>query len=83
MGKSSGICRFEEYIKGETKEAKIVQDANTLEALIEAKEYVQQGIKIMKKWFKGKEFKGKEFKGKTGKKIFDALKRENIYWWKE
>jgi len=71
---------FGEFIKGETKESKVVQDANILEALIEAKEYIQQGIKIMERWFLDKK---RELKTETAKKIFDVLKKETIYWWKE
>ncbi|RLJ07472.1 MAG: hypothetical protein DRP13_03835 [Candidatus Aenigmatarchaeota archaeon] len=71
---------FEELIKSETKEAQIVQDANILEALIEAKEYIQQGVKIMERWFLDKK---KKLKTETAKKILDVLEKENIYWWKE
>ncbi len=71
---------FEELIKGESKEAKIVQDANTIEALVEAKEYIQQGIKIMERWFLDKR---KELKTETATRIFDVLEKEIIYWWKD
>ena len=70
---------FNEFMKGETKEAKIVRDSNTLEALIEAKEYAQQGVKIMDIWFTNKE---KDLRTETGKKIFAALKNKDIFWWK-
>jgi putative hydrolase of HD superfamily len=39
-GSDELIELFEEFSKGESKEAKIVKDANTLEALVEAKEYI-------------------------------------------
>jgi len=71
---------FDEFKKGESKEAQVVQDANILEALIEAKEYVQQGIKIMERWFLDKR---KELKTETAKKLFDVLEKETIYWWKK
>ena len=71
---------FNELTKGESKESQVVQDANILEALIEAKEYIQQGIKIMERWFLDKK---KQLKTKTASKIFDVLEKENIYWWKE
>jgi 5'-deoxynucleotidase YfbR-like HD superfamily hydrolase len=70
----------EELLKGKSKEAKIIHDSNILEALIEAKEYVQQGVKIMEKWFLDKR---KQLKTETGKKVFDVLQRESIYWWME
>lgn len=69
---------FDEYMKGETREAEIVHDANTLEALVEAKEYMQQGISIMERWFTDKK---KSLRTGTGKKIFNALRREDIFWW--
>jgi 5'-deoxynucleotidase YfbR-like HD superfamily hydrolase len=69
---------FEELIKGESKEAQIVQDANILEALVEAKEYIQQGIKIMERWFLDKK---KEIKTETAKTLFDVLEKETVYWW--
>jgi putative hydrolase of HD superfamily len=69
---------FGELTKGGSKESKIVQDANTLEALIEAKEYIQQGIKIMERWFLDKK---KQLKTKTAIKILDVLEKEKIYCW--
>ena len=71
---------FEELRKGKSKEAQVVQDANILEALVEAKEYIQQGIEIMKRWFLDKK---KELRTATAKKIFDVLEKETIYWWEE
>jgi len=71
---------FDEFKKGESKEAQVVQDANILEALIEAKEYIQQGIKIMERWFLDKR---KELITETAKKLFDVLEKETIYWWKK
>lgn len=71
---------FNELSKGETKEAKIVQDADALEALIEAKEYIQQGVKIMERWFLDKK---KQLKTQTAKKLFEVLEKENICWWEE
>lgn len=49
-----------------------------LEALVEAKEYMQQGIKIMERWFTGK-----SMKTYAGKKILVALEKEDIFWWTE
>lgn len=69
---------FDELTKGNSKESQVVQDADILEALIEAKEYIQQGIKIMERWFLDKK---KELKTNAAKKIFDILKKETIYWW--
>ena len=71
---------FNELIEGKTKESQIVKDADVLESLIEAKEYIQQGIKIMERWFLNKKQK---LKTKTARKIFDVLKKETIYWWTE
>lgn len=71
---------FDEFLKGESKEAKIVHDANMLEALVEAKEYSQQGIEIMKIWFLGKK---KNLKTESARKLFDILENEDIFWWKE
>lgn len=71
---------FYELTKKESKEAKIVNDADILESLTEAKEYVQQGNKLMKRWFLDKKNK---LKTKTAKKIFHILEKENIYWWEK
>ena len=71
---------FEELAKGETKEAWVVHDADVLESLVEAKEYVQQGIEIMERWFLDKK---KSLKTETGKRLFDVLKKEKIYWWQD
>ncbi|MBI4896009.1 MAG: HD domain-containing protein [Candidatus Aenigmarchaeota archaeon] len=71
---------FAEWKKQETKESHVVHDANLLEALIEAKEYMQQGITIMERWFLDKK---KDLKTKTGKKLYDCLAKEIIYWWKD
>jgi len=73
------IMLFEELSKGESLEAQIIKDASTLEALVEAKEYVQQGIEIMDIWFLDKK---KGLKTETAKKILDVLKKEKIYWWR-
>lgn len=70
---------FQEFKKRESLEAKIVIDANTLEALIEAKEYIQQGVKPMERMFQDKRSK---LHTKTAQKLFDALEKETIYWWK-
>lgn len=72
---------FEEFSKSDSKEAKIVKDANTLEALVEAKEYIQQGANVMKVWFTYKD-KRKEMNTETAKKLLDVLERETIEWWK-
>jgi len=63
-----------------TREAKVASDAVKLETLAEAKEYVQQGTKIMERWFLDKD---KEFLTKTGRELFDVLKKEDIFWWKD
>lgn len=62
-----------------TKEAQIASDARELETLIEAKEYMQQGITVMERWFLEKENK---LKTATGKKLFLVLQKETLYWWK-
>jgi putative hydrolases of HD superfamily len=69
---------FDELMESKTLESHIVLDANRLAVLVEAKEYVQQGTKIMEKWFEDK-----EMKTKTGKELLDTLKKEDIFWWKE
>ncbi|MDI6721073.1 MAG: HD domain-containing protein, partial [Candidatus Aenigmarchaeota archaeon] len=66
---------FDEFLKSGSKEADVVWDADILETLVEAKEYVQQGIKIMERWFLGKR---KLLKTETGKRLFDILEKENI-----
>ena len=42
---------FVELTACQTKESKVVHDANILEALVEAKEYGQQGITVLERWF--------------------------------
>jgi len=69
---------FEEYNKNETIEAHAANDASILEALVEAKEYVQLGAKIMERWFLGKKEK---LKTKTGRKLFGLLEKWSFYWW--
>ncbi len=69
---------FSELTACQTKEAKIVHDANALEALVEAKEYMQQGVTIMERWFLDKR---KGLMLETSKKIFDILEKETIHWW--
>jgi putative hydrolase of HD superfamily len=70
---------FEEFNRNKSLEANVANDASILEGLVEAKEYVQQGAKIMERWFLDK--KGM-LKTKTGKNIFDTLEKETLYWWK-
>ncbi len=77
-GSKELIELHKELLEGKTLEAKVVTDANRLVTLIEAKEFVQQGIKIMERWFLDK-----EFKTKTGKELFNVLKSEEIFWWKD
>ncbi|MFH0949501.1 MAG: HD domain-containing protein [Candidatus Aenigmatarchaeota archaeon] len=79
-GSKELIELHKELLEGKTLEAKIVLDANRLATLVEAKEFVQQGIKIMERWFLDKE---KDFKTKTGKELFKVLKKEEIFWWKD
>lgn len=67
-----------ELLEGETLEAKVATDANRLATLIEAKEYVQQGITIMERWFLDKK---QELKTETAKRLFDVLEKEDIFWW--
>lgn len=71
---------FEEMNQGKSLEARIVKDANTLEALVEAKEYVQQGLEIMEIWFLDKE---KTLNTEISKKLFKVLEKEIIKWWKD
>jgi len=67
-----------ELREGRSLEAKIAAEAGKLETLIEAKEEMQKGNKIMERWFLGKE---KEFVTKTGKELFVVLQKEDIFWW--
>lgn len=79
--KGSGELRelFRELQEKKSKEAHVVHDADVLESLVEAREYIQQGIRIMEVWFLDKR---ESLKTATGKKLFDVLKKGNIYWWK-
>ena len=70
---------FQEYVENRSLEANVTNDANILEGLIEAKEFIQQGIRIMDRWFIDKE---KTIKTKSGKKILTELKKRQFYWWK-
>jgi putative hydrolase of HD superfamily len=61
-----------------TLEAKIASDAGKLETLIEAKEQIQKGVTVMERWFIDKK---KELLTKTGRELFDALQKGEIFWW--
>lgn len=69
-----------EYKERKSREAKIVRDANTLETLVEAKEYMQQGVKIMEIWFSNKR---EGLHTDTARKLFDVLEKETLFWWKD
>jgi hypothetical protein len=49
-----------------------------LETLIEAKEQIQKGVAVMERWFIDKK---KEMLTRTGRELFDALQKKEIFWW--
>lgn len=78
---SEELAALRKEMKAEkTLEAQVAADACRLETLVEAKEYVQLGATVMERWFLDKK---KVFRTATGKKLFAALEKENIYWWQD
>lgn len=70
---------YEEYKERKSFESKIVWDADLLEGLVEAREYIQKGDSIMERWFLDKREK---LATETARKLYDILKEETLYWWK-
>lgn len=70
-----------EFEKRNTKEGIVARDADWLESAIEAKEYEQQGFKIMKKWIENVE---KALETKSAKDLLKYIKKEEDFlnsWW--
>ena len=71
----------EEWERKETPESIVARDADTLEAAIQAKCYLDSGNKLAKLWIKW--YKSR-VKTKSAKKIIEAIEKTNIdEWWKE
>lgn len=67
---------FSEKEKRETKEAIIVQDADWLDAAIQAKTYLEMGYKEFERWLENIE---KALVTETAKKIMDELIKEDSF----
>jgi putative hydrolase of HD superfamily len=76
-GNKELIELYKEFEDGQSKEAKVVRDADILETIIEAKEYVQRGSDIAKRFLDRKA----ELKTKKALKLFTLLQKKTIYWW--
>ncbi|MCF7862194.1 HD domain-containing protein [Candidatus Woesearchaeota archaeon] len=70
---------FNEYQEQKTPEAIVARDADLLECLIQAKEYIDSGYKDAENWLKNS---GPLLRTKTAKKIFEQLRStdSNIWW---
>jgi len=68
-----------EYDKQESIESLISRDADILECLIQAKEYVDMGYKDAKKFFKNGE---QHLKTKSAKQLWESAKKwkSNVWW---
>jgi putative hydrolase of HD superfamily len=72
---------FNEYFKGETKEAKVTKDADILANMLVEKECLELGNKKAEKWI---EFTLKRLKTDTAKKLGQKLKEiDTDKWWVE
>lgn len=71
----------EEWGRKETPESIVARDADTLEAAIQAKCYLDSGNKLAELWIKW--YKSR-VKTKSAKKIIEAIEKTNMdEWWKE
>jgi len=72
---------FEEFFKGESKEAKIVKDADVLAGMLLEKEVFDSGNKKAKKWL---DVSLSRLKTKSGKKLGKfILQTDSDEWWLE
>lgn len=70
---------WQEFHDQKTLESRIARDADLLETIFQAKEYVDVGFKAAKRWTSNG---GKFLKTKTAKRLFKAvLKTEFTDWW--
>jgi putative hydrolase of HD superfamily len=73
---------LQEYEKRDSIEAKIVKDADNLEAELEIRELGERGSKMSKKWaaFR-KEVRDKKLYTKSAKSLWDAIQDANVADW--
>lgn len=70
-----------EHEKRQTKEGIVARDADWLETAIEAKEYEEQGFKIMRKWMANVK---KALETESAKKLLEYIEKEKDFlnsWW--